>query len=279
MSDDNKFLVTFWGVRGSIACPSADKLKYGGNTSCIEVNCGEFNLIFDAGTGMKNLGDKLAGKELNYDIFMSHTHIDHVQGFPFFTPAYSSKSRLKMWAGHLKPRGRTLKGVMASIMDTPLFPISVDVLEATIIWTDFEAGETIQLSDEITLKTAPLNHPEGATGYRVEFDGKAICYVTDTEHVPGKPDKNILGLIQDADLVIYDSTYTDDEFPTYTGWGHSTWQEGVRLCDAANVKKLAVFHHDPGHSDEFMDGVAAELAEKRPEGRGLVAREGMTLEI
>ena len=278
MTSDNKFLVTFWGVRGSIACPGEDTLKYGGNTSCVEVNCGPFNLIFDAGTGLKNLGDKLAGKELNYDIFMSHTHIDHVCGFPFFKPAYSPKSRLKMWAGHLKPRGRKLKDVMASMMDTPLFPISVDVLESTIIWTDFEAGETIPLSDEITLRTAPLNHPEGATGYRVEFDGKAVCYVTDTEHTPGKPDENILGLIKDADLVIYDCTYTDGEFPSYTGWGHSTWQEGVRLCDAAGVKQLAVFHHDPSHTDKFMDGVAEALEAMRP-GGGLVAREGLTLEV
>ncbi|MDG1286154.1 MAG: MBL fold metallo-hydrolase [Rickettsiales bacterium] len=278
MSDKGKFLVSFWGVRGSIACPGEDTLKYGGNTSCVEVNCGDFNLIFDAGTGMKNLGDKLSGKELNYDIFMSHTHIDHVVGFPFFKPAYSAKSRLKMWAGHLKPRGRTLKGVMESIMDTPLFPIGVDVLEATIIWTDFEAGETIFLSNDVTLETAPLNHTEGATGYRVNFDGKAVCYVTDTEHTPGKLDENILKLIQGADLVIYDSTYTDEEYPTYTGWGHSTWQEGVRLCDAANVKQLAVFHHDPSHTDGFMDGVARELEQMRP-GGGLVAREGVTLEI
>ena len=275
---DNKFLVTFWGVRGSIACPSEDRLKYGGNTSCVEVTCGEFNLIFDAGTGIKNLGDKIAGKELNYDIFMSHTHIDHIQGFPFFKPAYSANSRLKMWAGHLKPRGRSLKDVMGSVMDSPLFPISVDVLESTIIWNDFEAGETFELSDEVTLKTAPLNHPEGATGYRVEYDGKSICYVTDTEHTPGKPDENILALIKDADLVIYDSTYTDGEYPSYTGWGHSTWQEGVRLCDAANVKQLAVFHHDPSHTDNFMDGVAESLQKMRPDG-AIVAREGMTLEI
>ncbi len=278
MAENKDFKVTFWGVRGSIACPSEETLKYGGNTSCVEVNCGEFNLIFDAGTGLKNLGDKLAGKELNYDIFMSHTHIDHVCGFPFFKPAYSPKSRLKMWAGHLKPRGRKLKDVMASIMDAPLFPISVDVLESTIIWTDFEAGEVIPLSDEVTLNTAPLNHPEGATGYRVNYDGKAICYVTDTEHKEGGLDENILKLIEGADLLIYDCTYTDEEYPNFKGWGHSTWQEGTRLCDAANVKQLAVFHHDPSHDDEFMDGVAADLQKQRPKG-GLVAREGLTLEI
>lgn len=278
MSDKGKFLVTFWGVRGSVACPGPDTLEYGGNTSCVEMNCGDFNLIFDAGTGLRNLGDKLAGEELNYDIFMSHTHIDHIAGFPFFKPVYSPKSRLKMWAGHLLKNGLTLKEVMESLMDQPFFPISVDLLESTIIWTDFEAGESIKLSDEVTLNTAPLVHPDGATGYRVNFNGKSVCYVTDTEHTPGKPDKNILKLIEGADVLIYDSTYTDGEFPGHTGWGHSTWQEGMRLCDAAGVKKFVAFHHDPYHGDKFMDGVAEALEKARP-GGGVVAREGMVLEV
>lgn len=274
------FTAKFWGVRGSIACPGAGTLRYGGNTSCIEVHCGDFNLIFDAGTGMKNLGDELIknSDQLNYDIFMSHTHIDHICGFPFFAPAYSPKSRLKLWAGHLKPRGRRLHDIMETLMSQPLFPIAVDVLEAELIWTDFEAGETITLSEEITLETAPLNHPEGATGYRVNYRGKSLCYVTDTEHKPGALDPNILHLIRGADLVIYDCTYTDEEYPKHWGWGHSTWQEGVRLCDAAGVKQLAVFHHDPGHDDMFLEAVALELEKLRP-GGGFVAREGMRVGV
>jgi phosphoribosyl 1,2-cyclic phosphodiesterase len=278
MDDSGKFLVTFWGVRGSMPTPDRDKLRYGGNTSCVEMNCGHFNLIFDAGTGIKKLGDKLAGKTLNYDIFMSHTHIDHISGFPFFKPAYSDKSRLKMWAGHLKPRGRTLKGVMETIMDNPLFPVSVDLLASTLIWTDFEAGEVIDLSPDIEIQTAPLNHPEGSTAYRVNYKGKSVCYVTDTEHDPEQLDENILNLIQGADLVIYDSTYTDSEFHHYKGWGHSTWQEGARLCNAAGAKQLAVFHHDPSHTDSDMDAISEELEALRPNG-GFVAREGMTIEI
>ncbi len=274
------FSVKFWGVRGSIACPGAGTLRYGGNTSCVEVHCGDYNLIFDAGTGLKNLGDQLIkhNTQLNYDIFMSHTHIDHICGFPFFAPAYSPKSRLKLWAGHLKPRGRQLKDIMAMLMDQPLFPITVDLLEASLIWTDFEAGETLKISDEIELQTAPLNHPEGATGYRVNYRGKSLCYVTDTEHKPGELDANILHLIRGADLVIYDCTYTDEEYPRFWGWGHSTWQEGVRLCNAAGVKQLAVFHHDPSHDDAFMETISLQLEQLRP-GGGFVAKEGMVVEV
>lgn len=272
------FSVKFWGVRGSIACPGPATLRYGGNTSCIEVHCGTYNLIFDAGTGMKNLGDALAkrGGSLNYDIFMSHTHIDHICGFPFFAPAYSPQSRLKLWAGHLKPRGRHLKDIMAMLMDQPLFPITVDLMAATLIWTDFTAGETLEISPEITIQTAPLNHPEGATGYRVNYQGKSVCYVTDTEHTPGQRDENILKLVQGADLLIYDSTYTDEEYPRFKGWGHSTWQEGMRICEAANVKQLAVFHHDPSHDDMFLEEISLEIEKLRP-GGAFVAREGTTV--
>jgi phosphoribosyl 1,2-cyclic phosphodiesterase len=127
----------------------------------------------------------------------------------------------------------------------------------------------------VVVRTAPLNHPNRATGYRVEYNGKSICYVTDTEHAPGKPDENILRLIKGADIVIYDSTYTDEEYPKYVGWGHSTWQEGVRLCDKAKSGRLVVFHHDPTHDDTFMDGIAAAAAKARP--NTVVAREGLTL--
>ena len=127
------------------------------------------------------------------------------------------------------------------------------------------------------MKTKSLNHPDGATGYRIEYRGKAMCYVTDTEHVVGKPDQTVLELIEGADLVIYDSTYTDKEFPERLGWGHSTWQEGVRLCQAANVKTLAIFHHDPDHEDLFMEQLE-RLARMTWNG-AVVAREHMRFNL
>jgi phosphoribosyl 1,2-cyclic phosphodiesterase len=129
----------------------------------------------------------------------------------------------------------------------------------------------------VNVRTTPLNHPDGATGYRIEHGGKAACYVTDTEHVPGQPDQNILGLIEGADLVVYDSSYTEEEFPSHVGWGHSTWNEGMRLCRMAGVKKLAIFHHEPDHEDAFMENLEAE-ATAAWEGN-VVAREGMEIRL
>ena len=125
------------------------------------------------------------------------------------------------------------------------------------------------------MRTMPLNHPNGATGYRLEAHGRAVCYVTDTEHIVGELDDNVLELVRGADLMIYDSTYTDEEYPAHEGWGHSTWQQGVRLADAADVGELVIFHHDPSHDDAFMDKVASRASTLRPGTR--VAREGDTV--
>jgi phosphoribosyl 1,2-cyclic phosphodiesterase len=127
------------------------------------------------------------------------------------------------------------------------------------------------------VRTATLNHPDGATGYRVEYDGRSLCYLTDTEHVPGALDRSILELIAGADLVIYDSMYTDAEYDTYVGWGHSTWQEGVRLCRAAGAKRLAVFHHDPEHDDDLLDGIAREVEKELP--GSFVAKDGLAIRL
>lgn len=269
------FSVTFWGVRGSIACPGPDTMRYGGNTACLEIRVGGRLLILDGGTGLRRLGQKLDRDGLvNADVLFTHTHFDHICGLPFFSSIYSKQNRFRLWAGHLLPN-HTLRYVLSEMMREPLFPIPMTVFGAELEFNDFRAGELLDLGAGLKVKTAPLNHPNGSTGYRIEHAGKSICYITDTEHVPGKPDANVLGLIEGADLVIYDCTYTDAQFPSHVGWGHSTWEEGVRLCDAAKVRRLAIFHHDPGHDDTIMDGIAAAADQKRP--GTIVAVEGMTL--
>lgn len=272
------FFVRFWGTRGSIACPGHDYERYGGNTSCIEVRCGGHVLIFDGGTGLRPLGKHLkaetGGKGRDLDIFLTHTHHDHISGIPFFGPAFLKDSRISFWAGHLKPES-CLHAILCKFMAAPLFPVPPAIFAAKVEYHDFEAGAVLHPRPGVELRTAALNHPNRATGYRVEYDGRSICYVTDTEHRPGERDATIVELIRNADLVIYDCSYTDEEYPRYEGWGHSTWQEGVRLCEAANAKRLAIFHHDPSHDDRFMAEVAAAAEAMRP--GTIVACEGLVL--
>ncbi|MGE4063500.1 MAG: MBL fold metallo-hydrolase [Rhodospirillaceae bacterium] len=267
--------VKFWGVRGSIACPSPDHVVYGGNTSCLEIFAGDERIIMDAGTGIRNLGqDFIKDGVKKGTLLLTHSHWDHINGFPFFGPAFMSQSRFTIAAGHLYNAGG-IENVLASQMANPTFPVPLEALQAALTFEDFKAGESWALDGGVRIVTAPLNHPNGATGYRIEHGGKAICYVTDTEHVIGKPDQTILKLIEGADIVVYDCTYTDAEFKAKIGWGHSTWQEGIRLCKMAGARQLAIFHHDPDHNDDFMRQV--EMDARKEWSGSVVAREQMIL--
>ncbi len=271
-------LIRFWGVRGSVPCPGTATARYGGNTACVEVRCGDRLLVFDAGTGLRVLGTSLAQEATNVqaDIFLSHFHSDHICGLPFFAPAYSPGSQIRLWAGSLLP-DRRLSQVAHAVMSEPLFPGASGMFKANITYRDFHAGQVLQPDVGIIIRTAPLNHPGGATGYRVEFGNRAVAYISDTEHRPGELDEQVMALARGADLMIYDGNFTDEEFAMRTGWGHSTWQEGVRILVAAGAKRLAIFHHDPDHDDAFLDAVKAQAAGRHP--GAIVAAEGMTLEI
>jgi phosphoribosyl 1,2-cyclic phosphodiesterase len=275
LTSEGDFSVRFWGVRGSIASPGPDTVKYGGNTSCVEVRCGGRVLVFDAGTGLRELGNWLAvNGDSEVDLFLSHTHIDHINGFPFFCFAFNSDNTLRVRAGHLTPE-YTVEGVLRSFMSAPLFPVPVDIFHAKVSFEDFKAGATIDLGDGIVVRTAPLEHPDRATGYRVEFAGKAICYVTDTQRDPDAMDQGVIDLIAGADVAIYDAMFSDEEFAAYHDWGHSTWQECLRVCRAAGVTTPVIFHHLPGRGDDLLDDIQA-AADREFRG-ALVAREGLVL--
>lgn len=275
MAERQEFSVTFWGVRGSIACPGPETVRYGGNTSCLEVQCGARRLIFDGGTGLRKLGAKLVAEgPLDTDLFLTHSHFDHVCGLPFFVPFFIPGNRIRLWAGHLLPE-MTLQHVLIELMMAPLFPVPPDIFQAEVTYNNFLCGEEITPCDGVRIRTAPLNHPNRATGYRIDFDGRSICYLTDTEHFEDGPDRILVDFIGGADLVIYDACYTDEEYPRVKGFGHSTWQEGIKLVAAAEAKTLVIFHHEPAHDDDFMDDIARQAEEARP--GTIVAREGMTL--
>lgn len=273
---DANLRLRFWGVRGGIPTPNAATRRYGGNTPCVEVCCGGHLIIFDAGTGIRQLGLSLLKEpELDADIIFSDTRFDHMCGLPFFAPGYNPKNTFRAWAGH-PGKLRSLQRDLTAMMTSPLFPIPLSFIGALKSYHDFLAGESFEPRPGIKVRTAPLDHPNGSTGYRLEHGGRALCYVSGTQHRPGRPNQDILGLIAKADVVIYDSFYADAEYAA-NGGGHSTWQEGLRLCRAAGARQLIAFEHNPEHDDAYLDGVQKAITAALP--GSLVASEGLTLEF
>lgn len=275
---DTTVSVRFWGVRGGIPCPGARMARYGGNTACVEIRCGDRMLVLDGGSGLRPLGEALSAQAepVDLDLVFSHFHIDHLIGLPFFPPIYAERNRLRLWSAPSE-QGHSLADALGRLMSPPLFPVGLDACRAQIEFRDFACGDALALPSGFVVRTAPLHHPGGSTGYRIEHGGKAIAYITDTEHRAGVLDANVLALAGRADVMIYDANYTEREYGAHAGWGHSTWQEAVRLADAAEVRTLVVFHHDPGHDDVEMDEIARDAMAARP--GTVVAREGDSLTI
>lgn len=270
--------VRFWGVRGSIASPGTDTMRYGANTACVELRCGDHLLICDAGTGLRSLGRMIEdeGKPVEVDLLCSHTHIDHICGFPFFAPCYKAGNSIRVWGGPTTVEGG-VAGAFRTMMSPPLFPDVMKAFKADVEFKTFERGDILSPRPDIVVRTAPLNHPGGATGYRVEWSGKSLAYITDTEHPADQMDQNVLALANRADVMIYDSNFTERDYAAHIGWGHSTWQEAVRLAQAAAVGTLVLFHHDPARTDAALDEIADAAVRVRP--GTVVAREGLILTV
>jgi phosphoribosyl 1,2-cyclic phosphodiesterase len=277
---DSAFFINFWGVRGSVATPGKETVHYGGNTSCVEMRVGGKRLIFDGGTGLRLLGTSLMPQmPVEAHLFFSHSHWDHIQGFPFFVPAFIPGNRFHVY-GAVAPNGATMKQRLSDQMLHPNFPIPLQGMRSELKFYDLHPGDVVTI-DDITIETAHLNHPSEALGYRVTWQGHTAVYCTDTEHYPDRLDENVLYLARNADIFIYDATYTDEEYhhpvTSKVGWGHSTWQEGVKVAKAAGVKHLVIFHHDPAHNDEFLAEMESQIQAEFPDA--FLAREGMKLNL
>ncbi|MBB6409682.1 MBL fold metallo-hydrolase [Mesorhizobium sangaii] len=275
--DDDVFLVRFWGVRGSISVSGPEFSRYGGNTICIEMRCGKHTLLFDAGSGLRPAGGALrASGVTDFDLFFTHCHYDHIIGLPVFAPIYDRSVKLALWSGHLAGR-MTTRQMVDEFIQPPWFPVRLDICKASLDYHDFVSGDVLRPREGVVVRTASLVHPGGCIGYRVEWGGRVVAVITDTEHEPDKLDQAVLGLIADADLVVYDCTYTEEEMERRRGHGHSTWQQGVKLCEAAGARGLALFHHDPTRTDEQLDEIE-KLAKKSFAG-AFAARDGQTLKF
>jgi len=269
-----KWQLTFWGVRGSAPQCGADYQKVGGHTSCVSLTIGPSLIIFDAGTGMINLGNWVAKKGYkSATVLLSHLHLDHVVGLPFFAPLLQPTFSIDILSSGLESFGG-VKTALSRLFVAPYFPLSLSEVSAEVTYHDFKMGSTFRLKDSIYISTILLNHPGGSIGYRVEALGKSVCYITDTAPIEGTA---LETFIQGADLLIYDATFTQSEFAKKPQWGHSTWNEAVRLCQQSQVKKLALFHHDPSHDDIFLSGL-----EKQAQAQfkaAFVARQGQNVSI
>lgn len=271
--------IRFWGVRGSIATPGRETVRYGGDTSCIEIRCDKEIFILDAGSGIRKLGAKiLKEKPQHISILFSHFHWDHIQGFPFFAPVFNKEYSITL-VGERK-MNFTLEQLFTAQLMFPYFPLSLAELDAKISFHEITRNDSI-IKNSVTIKLACLNHPGGCIGYRIEYGGKSFVYATDTEHY-SCIDKSLLELSLNADVLVYDCNYTEDEYSgkissPKSGWGHSTWNQGVKIAKAAKVKKFILFHHDPSHDDEFIDKLEKQAQKEFKES--YAAYEGMEINL
>jgi phosphoribosyl 1,2-cyclic phosphodiesterase len=266
--------VKFWGVRGSHPVAGVAYSHFGGNTPCVEVRCGTRLFVIDAGNGIIPLGvDLTAEAPARIDLLLSHLHLDHISGLPFFKPAFNPATIIDTWCGNLE--GRSAEAALGKIFAPPLFPVTLSQFPATFRHHGFMAGETLRFDDGFEIKTCLLKHPSSATGYRFEHNGRSICYVSDIEHEMPWPPETLARFVADADLIIYDGMFSEEEYTRCVGWGHSTWKKGVELCQAAGVKAMAIFHLHPLADDDKLRAVERELKREMP--TAFIARDGLAL--
>jgi phosphoribosyl 1,2-cyclic phosphodiesterase len=274
------FTVRFWGVRGSIPVPGKSTVEIGGNTSCIEIRAGSEILVFDAGTGLRALGNQLMQElPIVARMFFTHVHWDHIQGFPFFAPAFIKGNRFDLFGA--RKLSSTIAETLAGQMNFPNFPVSLNEMAAQMNFHDLHEGEAVACGDAV-ITNAQLNHPGGVFAYRVDFGGHAVVIATDTEHY-SCVDRKLAELAEGVDLLIYDAMYTPEEYEgrgdlmPRTGWGHSTWEEGIKVADAARARKLVLFHHDPDHDDAMVRRIEDQAKQAFP--NTVAAYEGLSLEL
>lgn len=275
-------LARFWGTRGSIAAPGPGTTRFGGNTSCVElITPAGGILVLDCGTGARLLGNRLlasAASPVSATILFTHTHWDHIQGFPFFAPLFQPDNRFTVYG----PEGAhlSLRDVLAGQMEHQYFPVELDQLAARISYEELREG-AYQI-DGMTVRAQRMNHPSPTLGYRIEAGGRSICYLCDhepyfegvwregaqagrLESILDAGDRRHAEYMQDADVVIHEAQYTPEQYPSKRHWGHSTYPYVVELAVAVGVRRLFLTHHDPSHNDEFIADIerkAQELAKR-----------------
>jgi phosphoribosyl 1,2-cyclic phosphodiesterase len=276
--------LTLWGTRGSLASPGPRTARYGGNTACVELRSADRSLaVLDAGTGIRPLGASLDGGPKRIDILLSHLHMDHVQGLGFFGPLYDPETEVHIWG----PPSTTLalRERLGRYLSPPLFPVQMRDLPCRLELHDaplgkFEAGP-------FSVRAELITHHGPTLGYRLSENGHSVAYLTDHEPAlgsrsfPGQPEWTSGFAIADgADLLIHDAQYTDDEYPSHVGWGHSAISHTLAFAEMTGVQRLVTFHHDPGHDDRALDSLLDRVrAERSPSIEVIGGTEGASFEV
>ncbi len=261
--------IKFWGTRGSLPVNAPTHREFGGNTSCVSVHHGDDLVIIDAGSGLIHLAHQLmAAQRRELDLFLSHFHADHVCGLPFFKPLFDPGFHIRLHS--FGSSGITLKKALKLYMRSPAFPIIPESFRAKVSYHHHSSEDHVSIGD-VTITALPIPHPGGAHAMRLRAGDMCFVYATDTEHTPGKPNQELVKFMRDADLMVYDCTFDDTEFDARRGWGHSTWQEGVRLATTAQVARLAIFHHEPDRTDEELRAIESRAKQTLPQS--FVARD------
>ncbi len=271
------FRIRIWGARGSIPVSGPEFSVYGGNTICVEIRCGNHTLLFDAGSGLLPAGYALKSEGVTeFDLFLSHCHYDHIQGLPFFPPMFESISSVTLWSGHLEGK-MTTQEMVSKFIRPPFLPISPEIYSAELETRDFHPNDDLHPHPDVVVRTANLSHPGGAVGYRVEWNGRVVAIVTDTEHQPGNLDQSVLRLIKNCDLFLYDSTFWDAEMERFQGFGHSSWQQAVRLAREAGARQIGFTHHAPWRTDAEIEVAEREAKAEFPDS--FFARDGQIIDL
>lgn len=259
------FAIKFWGVRGSIPVSGAEFNIFGGDTMCFEILLDDQRVIVDAGSGLRRLGSAITAAGVNEAaILLTHLHLDHVIGLTVFEPMFSPEGCVNLQAPRLG--NDDLRKSLGQLLDEPFFPIPLKRMPGDISCASFTPGETIACGNH-RIRTLGLNHGVGASGYRFDHGGKALVIITDHEHSGDRPDPELVAFCEGADLVVYDAMWDETvDFAQHIGWGHSSWQAGLRLVRAAGAHCLACVHHAPAQSDAVLEEREVRLKALHPPG-------------